>query len=322
MSTLKWLFAPLFVILLSACQTQQTTLPDWVTNPVQENQYLSAVGEGVSLKEAQANAKQALAAQLLSHVSNELTVLSIADGAFHRTYTERLSNSSFNDIPLPDIRNHRATKLDGTYFAEVQLSKATLKSFLETNLSTLIQDNQTRLTTIKTLKNPFEQWWQYETQSSSFNALADQTLIYNSLFTPKNEQAAALLSDLNQAYNQAKNGLVLAINDDTPIPGLTNTLQGQLTQHGIEAKRVRQFSSRPELHAKLKSQTQRLQGDHYADSTLTLVLKSHKGQALSSISLNAKGVSVSSTSEAKQKSYQELIKLLKKEDIIQRLKDA
>lgn len=320
MSKLNWLLIPFFALLLSACQTQPTSLPDWITNPLQDSEYISAIGEGVSLKEAQANAKQALAAQLLSHVSDELSVLSIEDGDFHRTYTQRVSNASYRDIPLPDTRYNRATRFDGSYFAEIQLNRNTLQAFLQTNLNTLTEDNRTLLKNIKSIKNPFEQWWKYETQAQKINALVDQTLIYNSYFTPKNESATELLKEFNVAYNKARSGLILAINDDTPIPGLTQTLESQLNQRGILSKKVRQFSARPELHATLKSKTQRLQGDHYATSTLTLKLKSHKGQTISSIRIDAKGVSIASTKDAKQKSYKKLITQLNDENIIERLK--
>ncbi|GLQ30589.1 hypothetical protein [Litoribrevibacter albus] len=322
MSKLNWILIPLFALFLSACQTQPTSLPDWITNPLQDSEYISAIGEGASLKEARMNAKQALAAQLLSHVSDELSVLSIEDGEFHRTYTERASSVKFHEIPLPATRYNQATRFDGTYFAQIQVNRQTLQAFLQTNLETLTEENKTLLSNIKSLNNPFEQWWNYETQTQNINALIDQTLIYNSYFTPKNESASELVKEFNSAYNQARNGLILAINDDTPIPGLTKALESQLNEHGILSKKVRQFSSRPELHATLKSKTERLQGDHYATSTLTLDLKSHKGQTIRSISIDAKGVSVASTSDAKQKSYEKLITQLNNENIIERLKGA
>ncbi|MFC3151993.1 hypothetical protein ACFOEK_13205 [Litoribrevibacter euphylliae] len=320
MTSLSLIFT--LALTLTACQTLSTSIPDWVTNPTQDNDSFSAVGEGISLKEAQVNAQQALASQLLSHVSNELTVLAIADGDFHRTYTERLSKASFHDIPLPAVRFNRATKVEGTYFAEVELDKNSLRAFLETNLDTLIKENTITLSNIQGLKNPFEQWWQYEMQSQQINSLADQTLIHNSLFTPKNEKAADLLKQFNIAYNQSKSGLILAINDDTPVPGLTNALESQLSKHGIITKKVRFFSTQPELHATLSNQTQHLQGDYYAASTLTLDLKSHKGQTMSSITLSSKGVSISSKKEARTKSYQKLLKQLKETDVIQRLKSV
>jgi hypothetical protein len=312
----------LCILLISGCQTiSNQPLPQWVTSPQFSEEKFYAIGEGVSLKEAQANAKEALAAQLLSHVSSELDVLSIHDGEFNRQYIEKRTQAHFNKIALPAIKIPKQQKVGYHYYAQATLDKAQLKSFLDDSLIQQKAKAQTLLKESKRLSHPFDRWWFLTQHQAEVNHISDQILIFNSLFSPKKKKIRKIAQQLFTLKNNARQSLTLNISDQTPIKGLKAEIEKQLTRNKI-SQDDSWFGSKPTIRLQVSEQTESRFNEYYCHARLTITLLSKKGQVLSSHSINTRAVSVSSTSDAKTKSHRALLKQLKKVDIIKTLQSA
>jgi len=310
------------ILFLTACQTiNQQPLPSWISNPKISNNAFYATGEGVSLKEAQANAKQELAAQLLSHVSSELNVLTIQKGDFNREYVEKRTQAYFNKVALPAVEIHKQERVGNQYYAQAVLDKSKLKSYLNDSLDQQLSQAKRLLNEANAQPNAFDRWWFMHQHQTEIDHFSDQSLIFNSLFSPKKQENREITKSFFSLQSNARESLALSIKDKSSIKGLKAEAEKQLTKHKVSAKSFG-FSKTPTLVFKTSSEIDKLQGEYYCRSKLIITLTSQRGQVLATHSLSERGVSVSSSSKAKQSSYKKLLKQLKKTDILETLKNS
>jgi len=310
------------ILFLTACQsTSQQPLPAWISTPQISNEAFYAIGEGVSLKRAQANAKETLAAQLLSHVSSELNVLTIQKGDFNREYIEKRTHAYFNKVALPAIEIRQQQKVGNSFFAQAVLDKNTLKPYLNDSLDQQLNQIKALLREAKRQPNAFDRWWFLNQHQTEVNHFSDQSLIYNSLFSPKKKENRTLIQQFFDLHTQARQSLKLRIKDKTSIKGLQAEAEKQLSRQKITLD-TSWFTNASTLSFKVSSDTRKLQGEYYCLSKLTITLTSQQGQTLATHSISERGVSVSSSSKAKQSSYRKLLKQLKKTDLLKTLKNS
>jgi len=315
-------FIVILGLFLTACQTtNHQPLPVWVSNPQISNEAFYAIGEGVSLKEAQANAKQELAAQLLSHVSSELNVLAIQDADFNREYVEKRTQAHFNKVALPAVKIRKQQKVGNSFFAQAVLNKNTLKPYLSDSLDQQLKQIKALLNEAKQQPNAFDRWWFLNQHQTDIDHFADQSLIYNSLFLPKKKENTTLIQAFFRLETKARQSLKLKIKDNTPIKGLEAETESQLAKYKV-AIDDSWFNKSSTLSFRVASDSSKLQGEYYCLSKLTITLTSQQGQTLATYSISERGVSVSSSSKAKQSSYRKLLKQLKKTDILETLKNS
>jgi hypothetical protein len=302
-------------LLLNACQSQPQ-LPSWVETPNHDSQTIYATGQGINLKEAQNNAQQQLASQLLSHVSNQLKSLEITDQAFHRIYTEQLTESRFADIALPNTRFTRQQKVLNDYFVEIALDKTHLKHQLNQSLNQLKQRIQHQLKQAQKQPNAFEQWWQVSQLFPSIEQYTDQLLIYSGLYNAHPTHKASTAASFNKAINRKYFNMKVSIKDRTRIQGLTNEISRQFTQYKVNSS-ASYRGKLPTIELNNREIRNRLQGDYYHENELTLTLKNSQGSTMATYQLANHAIAINSPKTAQIKSHRKLLNELQSLDLIQ-----
>ena len=316
------IFGLILMLQASGCQTfapSSQFLPDWVQNPPISDKVLYATGEGISLKEAQLNAQQSLSAQLLSHISSNLSAREVIDNEFHRTYIEKLTKAHFSNIALPNSQFTKQEKSGVYYYSQIRLDKATLKRYLQQSLTQNIQQVHQILNQVKR-NNAFERWWLLQQSKPQITTLTDQTLIFNALFSPKNSRAESLLGEYSELMYTSKQPLLLVLDDNTPVTGLSSEIGKQLSAAQIQTQQSSFFGASPELELNLSNRNERLMGDYQSHATLTVLLKSARGNVLATAAIKARGLSLQSAKDAQRKSYRAILQQLKKQSILKQLK--
>ncbi len=309
-----------FIIFLSAClSTPHSALPSWVSQPTVDNQHFYAVGEGVSLREAHKNAKESLAAQLLSHVSSEVKTMEVTDQDFHRLYVEKSSHAHFKDIALPNLNTLKQAKIGLSYYVQVQLNKAVLHDYLMNDLAVMIPRLKRTLQAGRNTNNAFEHWWALHSQTELVNRLTDSWLLVSATAVNKSSdvvvQSQQLLTRYDHGLAQLKKTLALAIDDNTQIQGLTALIKEQLTAEHIHVIRSKAHSKQSEMEFNTRVTRKKLQGDYHSEVTLVVLLKKASGPILASRKLTESAVSIGSYKDAEQKANEKLLRSLRDSSI-------
>lgn len=312
-TTRQWFVLVLFVALVG-CQSTGDTLPSWVSNPTIDNYHYYAVGEGVSLREAQLNAKESLASQLLSHVSSEVKTMEVTDEDFHRLYVEKSSNAHFKDIALPNLTTIQQAKVGLNHYVQVKLKKTDLTEYLMKELAAMNPRLSNTIKSGRNTGNAFDYWWILHSQAELANRLSDNWLLASATAENKNNEtiieSQQLLTRYDNALDRVKKTLKLKIDDNTPIRGLTALTQQQLTAANIDVVKSKRRSKYSEIEFNSNVKRKKLQGDYHSEVTLVVLLKKASGAILASRQLTESAVSISSYKDAEKKANEKLLKSL------------
>lgn len=305
--------------MLSACFKSAPTLPDWAKNIPNTHSSYYAVGQGVSLYDAEVNARASLAAEFSSTVSDMTRVHIVDDGDFKQQTIEQYTSVEVSKVNISNARVAKQDVSDGQYFVLLELSVADLSSQLKSELKREVREISLALKAQKT--KSFEGWWRLRSVLSNAKRLARNIRLLNGLDGKPYTQEAHLLSSYFKRFDEGFEYRRLEIRNLSGLKKLTDLVSESMQKEGIVLLEHSRWRSQDKIEISIDYSTQRIGQEYHVDAELWLRLKSASGQALSQFSIKDRGVTYSGNKQSKEVASHQLYKKLKNIDIFERLLD-
>ncbi len=328
------LFYFIAIQFLSGCianPVKHTALPNWVQAPPQSDQAFFATGSGISLFEAEKNARLSLASQIKVNVSDRLETRTILDGAFHREYFDQQTSVNVSDISLSQARVVKQVKLGLSWYALVKVERQALISQQQRQLKQSIRAVQAlmgqqdasflhrlgRLLRLREQNAPsFGRWWQLRQQLVEAENALDQLAFLQGLGVPAKLESKKILALYFNELHANEAVLSVSITDKSGIKGLKAALDRQLSRSRIKLSHGAR--SKAEIKLSTRNETQKIGRDYYVTTTLAIQLR-NDGQVLAETRLDAETVGLGSSANAAHKNKQKLLSKANQLNIIDQL---
>ncbi|UTV28414.1 LPP20 family lipoprotein [Photobacterium atrarenae] len=290
-------------LMLSACQS--TSTPEWVLTPTQEtNQQLYAVGHGGSLSAAQRMAMSQLNERLWTQVESsgyQRQVLRELNGDENfQSINDSRVNVKTAPVVLTGVDYPRQQQVDGIYYVEATINKATVKTQLQRELTQTAEDVKTALLS-RDHADPLLWWLKHR----DVQAVKDKVLTRQAMLLavsdgvaqahPVTEQVIALERTLQAVKNQLQFKVVAPKGD--------RWMKGFVEQH-LAAEHIATGSSTSKATHILNLDTEWRQskvGDAYISTVIAdLTIQNKRGKTTANREVIASGNSVSNYKVSKE----------------------
>jgi len=305
--------------LLTGCFKSTPTLPDWVSNKPQDNLAYYATGQGVSLYDAEMNARSALAAELSSTVSDLTTVYSVDDGKFQQQIFEQFTSVEVSKVGLSHASVTQQEISGHKYFVLLKMLKRDLAAQLKNELKTEVRKADVVVKQSST--ESFEQWWKLRQVLPSIKRIARNIALLEQIEGKAYSREARLVKFYFEKFDKSYRVRELQIKNQTKNNNIYELISKQLQLENIAIAGSSFWKSKDHIEVSSEYSQQKIGQEFYVDGVLWLRLKSSNGQVLSELSLNARGVSYTSAKQSKIMADQVLYNKLKKLEIITKLVD-
>lgn len=290
-------------LMLSACQS--TSTPEWVLTPTQEtNHQLYAVGHGGSQSAAQRMAMSQLNERLWTQVESsgyQRQVLRELNGDENfQSINDSRVNVKTAPVVLTGVDYPRQQQVDGIYYVEATINKATVKTQLERELTQTAEDVKTALLS-RRHADPLLWWLKHR----DVQAVKDKVLTRQAMLLavsdgvaqahPVTEQVIALERTLQAVKNQLQFKVVAPKGD--------RWMKGFVEQH-LAAEHIATGSSTSKATHILNLDTEWRQskvGDAYISTVIAdLTIQNKRGKTTANREVIASGNSVSNYKLSKE----------------------
>lgn len=317
----KYHFFFLFCLsyLLLGCIKSNPTLPDWVSSLPQDKQAYYSVGQGVSLYDAEINARVSMAAEISSTVSDLTQIHIVDDGLFQRQIFEQFTSVEVSKINLSQASIVHYEMLENRFTVLLKMLKSDLAVQLKSELAAEIQ--KTKVVVENSTEVSFEQWWKLRQVLPNIKIINRNIALLERIEGKLYEPEAALIRTYFKKFNQSYGARELEIKNMTSSNKIYDLSSKQLLAENIVVAKPSYWRRLPYIEVSNEYTQQTIGQEYYVDATLWVRLKSSQGQVLSEFNLNGRGVTYSSVQQSKAIADWELYNKLEKIDIIAKLID-
>lgn len=307
------------ISLLTGCLKSTPTLPDWVANKPQDNLAYYATGQGVSLYDAEINARSALAAELSSTVSDLTKVYTVDDGKFQQQIFEQFTSVEVSKVSLSQASVIQQEISGHQYFVLLKMLKRDLAVQLKNELRAEVRKADVVVKQSST--ESFEQWWKLRQVLPSIKHIARNIALLEQIEGKVYSREARVVKTYFEKFDKSYRVRELQIKNQTKNNNIYELVSQQLRLENIAVAESAFWKSKDHIEVSFEYKQQKIGQEFYVDGVLWLRLKSSSGQVLSEFSLDGRGVSYSSAKQSKEMASQVLYNKLKKLKIITKLVD-
>lgn len=289
---------------LSGCVTAPS-LPQWVSNGPDDSLTYYAVGEGVSLYDAEMNARSTMAASLNSTVSDYVQIYIASDGRYNREIYQQTTTVEVSNISLSQAHVTQQKKLGNRYFVLLAMLKSDLAIQLRNEIKT-----DARKVELALKNNPAEsflQWWKLRQNLSAAKRIARNISLLNQIkkktYPSEDKLVEAYFTKLDISYGTR----ALAIKNKTNTATVYDMVSNKLEHHQIAVEKnlswlnpIGLWTNPSYVEIRPEYQYQRIGQEYYVNGILSVSLKSSRDHVLSTFNLRAQGASYSGRKQALQ----------------------
>lgn len=203
-------------LLLSSCVLgcQSTKVPDWYSLPQTNNpDYITAIGEGMSLEQAKKSALGNVSAVLWTQVNSSFamddTHRSIDAKHYSNAYINNKVNTTTADISLSGVEYINIANVDNMFYAQAQVKKSTLINQLDVDVSHINQKASAQLE--KLTHQDALLWWLDNKDSSSYSDYVSVRLAILSSLSPNIHIKTDSVDELIKQTAKVKSAILINI---------------------------------------------------------------------------------------------------------------
>ncbi len=329
---LIWMFAAWLLTACVANPLQRSSLPAWMTQPPPSTDALFATGQGISLYEAERNARLSMAAQIRVQVSDQLNIRTVLDGKFHRDYLDQTTSVNVSEVSLSQAAVMEQVQQGVDWFVLLRLERAPLiaqqQHLIDADLRGIERAMQERA------GSPFLHWWQLRQQLPAAERAWDNLSLIQSLRAvqaapaasgeatkpapdPRDAQIRQRLSAYVEALNASDRQLQFSFTDSSRVYGLAALMDQQLAAEQLRVA-ARTSADTGEIELTTHDEVRQLGAEYHLTRTLDVRLKADR-QVLSQTRLQAKVVSLGGRAQAILRADQKLVAMAGEQNLVARL---
>mgnify|MGYP000082463109 FL=1 len=213
-------------------------LPVWVSQPTHSAHQLQAIGEGVTLREAQRNARAALGADISVTVAEKFTSRQIKDGDFFREIINLTTHSEVTGLWMVGAQISKQAKVKDRWYAQATLPYQQLIKQQQQLLENMVKQLSPLLSE-QGQPETFMRWWQLR-QLGPQVAKAESAIVIITSFASEPAAHSARLATSNgilkqyyQEVNLLRQQISVAIDNQTRHKPFRQLLSNQLADEQL-----------------------------------------------------------------------------------------
>lgn len=258
-----------------------TTLPDWYRQIPADAESFYAVGEGISFKESERNARESLAGQVRVDVQARVKTGQVSDGDYQHSYFKSESVTYVSDIALVNARVFKQEKVGVHCYSLIKVDKSSLIIQQSTQLNSDV--NVLKRALKGNIKASFDNWYALKklgnTAKRVENNLTFLAVIGGQDKNYDAKEAATFSKKYYQLLNKAQENSSIRIVNRSGIKTLSGLMNKIVSSEGIRVDHSR-FGSSSTLMLMSDSKKQKIGDDMYVDGVLSIRLLSKQGSVL------------------------------------------
>lgn len=307
---------------LAACVAhapRPSGLPLWVKNPPASNEAFYAIGQGISLYEAEHQARLSMAAQMQVKVSDYMQTRTIVDGRFHRDYFDQTTSVTVSAVSLSQARAVEQSQSGLDWYVLLKLDRA---GFVEQQRLLLDEDLRVLQAAMNLRDAPsFRRWWRLRQQMPAARRAWDNVLLVNSLTPGESIEVGAgqkqILDRYFSALQASEQVVNFVLSDQSQVKGLAAVLDQQLADAGL-ARNSQTGRNTAQIALATDLEVTPLGREFHVVRVLYLRLLA-QGQVMAQTQIKAKGVGLGSRQQGIQVADRKLLEQAQQQNLVTQL---
>lgn len=225
-----------FIISISLTACQSVDIPKWYSDvQVNDQDYISAVGEGINLEQAKkaalGNINAALWTEVNSSFSMNDTYRNNNDKSYFNEYTSSSVNTKTADIGFSNIDFINVTNNGERFYAQARVKKSDVASQLKSDLITINSKAKSEINKIK--HQDILVWWLNQSDMASCeNYVSVRKVILGSILPDENVDTS-FVDALAKRKSEVKSDVLIYIQSSRKDKKISQMLGDKFSEEGI-----------------------------------------------------------------------------------------